>query len=62
MIKRNFDPGFRIDLHQKDINLALESARASGISLPNTVIAPQLFSSCTAARRGIIPAWCGRWR
>ena len=32
MVKRNFDPGFRIELHQKDINLALEGARALGLS------------------------------
>ena len=48
MVKRNFDPGFRIELHQKDLNLALESARALGLSLPNTAIAQQLFNSCTA--------------
>jgi 2-hydroxy-3-oxopropionate reductase len=48
MVKRNFDPGFRIELHQKDLNLALEGARALGLSLPNTAIAQQLFSSCTA--------------
>ena len=48
MVKRNFDPGFRIELHQKDLNLALESARALGLSLPNTAVAQQLFNSCTA--------------
>jgi 2-hydroxy-3-oxopropionate reductase len=32
MVKRNFDPGFRIELHQKDLNLALEGARALGLS------------------------------
>ena len=31
MIKRTFDPGFRIELHQKDLNLALSNARAMGI-------------------------------
>ena len=36
MIKRTFDPGFRIELHQKDLNLALSGARAMGMSLPNT--------------------------
>ena len=36
MIKRTFDPGFRISLHQKDLNLALSSARQLGVSLPNT--------------------------
>jgi 2-hydroxy-3-oxopropionate reductase len=48
MVKRNFDPGFRIELHQKDLNLALEGARALGISLPGTAMAQQLFNSCVA--------------
>jgi 2-hydroxy-3-oxopropionate reductase len=46
MIKRTFDPGFRIGLHQKDLNLALDGARALGISLPNTANAQQLFNAC----------------
>jgi 2-hydroxy-3-oxopropionate reductase len=48
MIKRTFDPGFRIELHQKDLNLALEGARAMGMSLPNTASTQQLFSACVA--------------
>ena len=48
MVKRTFDPGFRIELHQKDLNLALNSARALGISLPNTATAQELFNSCSA--------------
>ncbi|GCB06624.1 2-hydroxy-3-oxopropionate reductase [Ralstonia sp. SET104] len=48
MIKRTFDPGFRIELHQKDLNLALEGARKLGIALPNTASAQQLFSVCAA--------------
>ena len=48
MIERNFAPGFRIELHQKDLNLALEGARALGISLPATATAHQLFSACVA--------------
>ena len=48
MIKRTFDPGFRIELHQKDLNLALTSARALGVSLPNTATAQELFNACTA--------------
>ncbi len=46
MVQRSFDPGFRIALHQKDLNLALSSARALGLSLPNTAMAQQLFNSC----------------
>lgn len=48
MIKRSFDPGFRIVLHQKDLNLALSSARQLGVSLPNTAQAQELFNSCVA--------------
>jgi 2-hydroxy-3-oxopropionate reductase len=48
MIKRTFDPGFRIELHQKDLNLALSSARQLGISLPNTATAQELFNTCAA--------------
>jgi 2-hydroxy-3-oxopropionate reductase len=49
MIKRTFDPGFRIILHQKDLNLALQSARELGVALPNTASTQQLFSACVAA-------------
>jgi len=49
MIKRNFDPGFRIELHQKDLNLALSGARALGVSLPNTATCQELFNAATAA-------------
>lgn len=48
MINRTFDPGFRIELHQKDLNLALGNARLLGISLPNTATAQELFNSCVA--------------
>ncbi len=48
MIKRTFDPGFRIELHQKDLGLALSSARQMGISLPNTATAQELFNACVA--------------
>ena len=48
MVKRTFDPGFRIELHQKDLNLALSSARALGVSLPSTALAQELFNSCVA--------------
>ncbi|OOZ71325.1 2-hydroxy-3-oxopropionate reductase [Solemya velum gill symbiont] len=46
MINRTFNPGFRIALHQKDLNLALENARQLGISLPNTATAQELFNAC----------------
>jgi 2-hydroxy-3-oxopropionate reductase len=51
MIRRTFDPGFRIELHQKDLGLALANARQVGASLPNTATAQELFNAC-AARGG----------
>jgi len=48
MLKRNFDPGFRIELHQKDLSLALSTARQIGVSLPNTSTCQELFNSCSA--------------
>jgi len=48
MINRKFDPGFRIRLHQKDLNLALQSARSLGLSLPNTATAQELFNAVAA--------------
>jgi len=48
MLDRKFDPGFRIRLHQKDLALALDSARKLGVALPNTASAQQLFSACVA--------------
>jgi 2-hydroxy-3-oxopropionate reductase len=52
MIKRTFNPGFRIRLHQKDLNLALQAARSMGMSLPNTATAQELFNA-VAAQGGI---------
>ncbi|MDR5803771.1 2-hydroxy-3-oxopropionate reductase [Caballeronia sp. LZ001] len=48
MTKRTFNPGFRIELHQKDLNLALTTAQSLGVSLPNTATCQQLFNSCSA--------------
>ena len=48
MVKRTFNPGFRIALHQKDLNLALQGAKAMGISLPNTAMAQELMNACAA--------------
>ena len=48
MINRRFEPGFRIELHQKDLNIALASASALGVSLPNTANVRELFSACLA--------------
>jgi len=52
MIKRTFNPGFRIALHQKDLNLALQGAKALGMGLPQTANAAQLMQSCVALGHG----------
>src|ERR1700687_5615772 len=51
MIKRTFNPGFRIELHQKDLANALSGARALNMSLPNTATTQELFN-CAAALGG----------
>jgi 2-hydroxy-3-oxopropionate reductase len=48
MIKRTFAPGFRIELHQKDLNLALQGAKSLGVSLPNTANVQELMNACAA--------------
>jgi 2-hydroxy-3-oxopropionate reductase len=48
MIKRTFNPGFRIQLHQKDLNLALQGAKTLGVALPGTANAAQLMQVCAA--------------
>lgn len=52
MIKRTFAPGFRIALHQKDLNLALQGARSIGVALPQTASAAQLMNACVALGHG----------
>lgn len=54
MIERNFEPGFRIELHQKDLNLALQGARALKIALPATAACQELFNAAAAQGGG---AW-----
>ena len=49
MITRAFEPGGRIELHLKDLNLALSGARALGLSLPNTAATQELFNACVAS-------------
>ncbi len=46
MVRRNFEPGGRIALHEKDLGLALETARKLGVALPGTALAQQLFAAC----------------
>jgi 2-hydroxy-3-oxopropionate reductase len=48
MLQRNFEPGFRVGLHQKDLAIALNVARELGVSLPNTASTQELFNACVA--------------
>ena len=52
MIKRTFNPGFRIALHQKDLNLALQGAKALNVALPQTANVAQLMQACAALGHG----------
>jgi 2-hydroxy-3-oxopropionate reductase len=52
MLKRTFAPGFRIDLHAKDLAIALSGARALHVSLPNTALCQEMFNASFAAGEG----------
>jgi 3-hydroxyisobutyrate dehydrogenase len=52
MADRDFDPGFMIDLQQKDLKLALEAARAQNIPVPALGLVHQLFMGCQSAGEG----------
>lgn len=52
MVKRTFDPGFRIRLHRKDLTLAMDAAKALDIALPNTAATQQLMNSAIARGDG----------
>jgi 2-hydroxy-3-oxopropionate reductase len=48
MIERRFEPGARVELHQKDLENALQGAKAMGLALPGTANAQQLFNAVKA--------------
>jgi 2-hydroxy-3-oxopropionate reductase len=52
MIKRTFAPGFRIDLHLKDLSLAMEGAKALQVALPNTAVCVQIMNAARAQGLG----------
>ena len=52
MIKRTFDPGFRIRLHRKDLSLAVDAAKALDIALPNAATTQQLMNAAIARGDG----------
>ena len=52
MADNDFNPGFMVDLQQKDLRLALEAARELTLPLPALSLVHQLFTSCQAAGEG----------
>ena len=52
LLEGSFKPGFKLDLMKKDVNLALESARASNTPLLLTSVAAQVFAAVSAAGKG----------
>ena len=52
MLKRTFDPGFRIRLHRKDLTLAVDAAKALNLSLPNAAATQQLMNAAVARGDG----------
>ncbi len=52
MIDHNFQPGFRVDLHRKDLGIALATGKERGVPMPVTGLVGQLFEALAAAGRG----------
>ena len=52
IIKGNFQPGFKVDLHYKDLGLIMEAARALQVPLPTTAVVQELFSALRVKGRG----------
>lgn len=52
MIAHQFEPGFRTDLHRKDLGIALATAGAQGVPVPVTALVGQLFEALAAAGKG----------
>ena len=52
MLDRQFTPGFRINLHHKDLGIVLATAREAGVALPVTGLVAQLFVAARAQGLG----------
>ena len=51
-LSNTYNPGFRVDLHFKDLGLIMESGRALGVPLPTTALVQELFAALRARGRG----------
>lgn len=52
MIQHNFEPGFRVNLHRKDLNIALSTGKEFDVPLPVTALISQMFDALAANGRG----------
>ncbi len=52
IVNRDFEPGFMIDLQQKDLHLALDSAKSMQLALPALAFVNQLFTGCQSRGEG----------
>ncbi len=52
MIEGRFEPGFKVDLHLKDLKIALEYAKEKGVSAPVTALATQLLTAVSLSGGG----------
>ena len=52
MLRRSFDPGFRVDLHHKDLGIVTSSARAAGVAIPLGAHVAQLMGTLRAQGHG----------
>jgi 3-hydroxyisobutyrate dehydrogenase-like beta-hydroxyacid dehydrogenase len=52
MLDRNFKPGFKSWMHQKDMNIVMQSAHALGLCLPASAAAAQMFNAMVGAGLG----------
>jgi 2-hydroxy-3-oxopropionate reductase len=52
MLEHSFDPGFRVELHHKDLGIALAAGREYGVNLPVTAVVDQMFETLKMLGRG----------
>ena len=52
MLAREFTPGFRVDLHHKDLGIMLDAAREAGVAIPVTALVAQMLVSLRSLGRG----------
>src|SRR5215217_7824923 len=52
MLDHSFDPGFRVELHHKDLGIALAAGREYGVTLPVTAVVDQMFETLKMLGRG----------